>query len=138
MASHYKITLNLSESENFCFMPSVNTSTLGIINQTVNYPQMEPPARALGLAIQFPIVLFGIIANGLIAFVLLKNKSLRTETIASAILSLVGANLIFGVVGVSYSLSADTQLRCKTLGMMGFGLMLCSAFNLLGIGIWRF
>ena len=134
MASHYKAFLSFSESDEFCFMPTVNTSTLGIINQTVIHPQTEPPARALGLPFQFVIVLFGITANSLIAFVLLKNKILRTETIASAIFSLVGANLIFCIVGVVYSLSPDTQLRCKTLGMMGLDLCFArlSTFWVLG------
>ena len=104
MATHYKVFLNFSESNDFCFMPTVNSSILGTINQTVRYPQTEPPARALGLAFQLLIALFGITANGLIAVVLLKNKNLRTETIASAILSLVGANFMFCIVGLVYNL----------------------------------
>ena len=138
MATHYKIHLNDSETNDYCFMPSLNASTLGDINQTLLYPQTEPPARALGLTIQLLMVLFGIISNGLIAFVIVTKKNLQSEGIAPAILSLVGSNFVFCINGLAYSLSPDSQWRCKVFGMIGYGLMLCSAYNLFGTGVLRF
>lgn len=135
MASHYKVYSNSSDSYEFCFMPSLNISVLGIINQTLKYPQAEPFPKAGGIAFQFAIALFEITTNGLIGFELLKNKKLRGETITPSILSLVGANMLFLSVGLAYSFCSDTQLRCQILGMSGYGLMLCTAFNLFGIAI---
>ena len=42
MASHYKVLVDNSEANNFCFMPTINTSTFGAINQTLKYPQVAP------------------------------------------------------------------------------------------------
>ena len=135
MASHYKVYSNSSDSNEFCFMPSLNVSVLGIINQTLKYPQTETFPKAGGIAFQLVIALFGITTNGLIGFVLFKNKKLRGETITPSILSLVGANLLFLSIGLVFSFCADTQWRCKILGVFGYGLMLCTAFNLFGIAI---
>ena len=69
-------------------MPSLNISALGIINQTLKYHQTEPFPKAGRIAFQLVIALFGVTTNGLIEFVLLKNKKLRGETITPSIVSL--------------------------------------------------
>ena len=139
MASHFKVQLNSSELNEFCFMPSVNTSTLGNINQTLRYSQVVPYSSVIVFGIVFAsiVILFGTIANGLIAYVLIKSERLRNEAINSVILSLVGANFTFLIVLTPCTRSYATQLRCKTIGMSMTGLMLCSNLNLMGVGILR-
>ena len=139
MASHYKVQLNSSELNEFCFMPSVNTSTLGNINQTLRYSQVVPYSSVIIFGIIFAsiVILFGTTANGLIAYVLIKSEKLREEAINSVILSLVVANFTFLIMLTLYTRSFATEWRCKTIGMSLTGLMLCSNLNLMGIGIFR-
>ena len=142
MASHYKVYFNSSESDDFCFMPTANTSTLGTIDQTfqpLRYSHVVPYSSMtiFGIVLGAIMTLFGTIANGLIAFVLIKSEKLRNEAITYVILSLVGANLIYLIMATTYNRSEATQLKCKTIGMIKYGLMFCSNLNLLGIGTLR-
>ena len=66
MASHYKIYLNDSETNSFCFMPSINISTLGYINQTLKRPQPEHLVTGFALALNIIVCLSGLTINGLI------------------------------------------------------------------------
>ena len=134
MASHYKVYLNITTPMEYCFMPSINMSTLGIIDQTVKYDNKTNDV-SIGITILqylyfFIIAAIGIIINGLIALVLMKNKKMRNEVITCAILSQVISNLLFCIFNLF-------PAGCKVDQMITLGLMLCSAFNLLGIGILR-
>ena len=119
-------------------MPNINQSTLGYINQTLKYPQPASPISALEIGFDLIIILFGLTVNGLIGFVLMINKKLRSETIAPAIISLIGANFCFLLDSIGWLFSTDTRLGCKIFGTLGYALMLCSALNLFGIGILSF
>ena len=151
MASHYKVFVNSSDSNNFCFMPTINTSTFGYINQSLIYPQAVPLSdwsnlRLSLLAVQILLCLFGMIVNSLIGIVSIKDKALRSENITPAIISLVGANFLYCLTGLFfllfYALSSDLTFRrqivCELVAAFGYGLMLCSIFNILGIGICKF
>ena len=150
MASHYKVFINNSDSNNFCFMPTINTSTFGFINQTLIYPQAAPLSdwsnlRLSLLAVNILLCVFGLTVNGLIGIVSIKDKVLRSENITPAIISLVGANFAFclnGIIFVLFSFSSDytfrQQILCKLITTFGYGLVLCSLFNILGIGICKF
>ena len=149
MASHYKVFINNSDSNNFCFMPTLNTSTFGYINHTLKYPQLAPlsdwsngswPAVAVNILLCF----LGMTLNGLIGIVSIKDKVLRSENITPAIVSLVGTNFLFCLIGLfaAFSISSDVtfriQIECKLWGSLLYGLMLCSIFNILGVGICKF
>lgn len=138
MASHYKILVNDSGPIDFCFMPSRNTSTLRHINQTLRYPQSGSPFTTSEEVYGLIWLLFGLVVNGLIEFVLIKNKKLRSETISLAIMSLIGANFITMIGGIGWFLIPYPQICCKVFGLIGYALMLCSVFNLQSIGILRF
>ena len=148
MASHYKVFINSSETNNFCFMPTINYSTFGYINQTLKDPQVAPlsdwrDGRWLTLPINMLLCFFGMIVNGLIGIASIKNKVLRSENITPAIISLVGANSAYCLNGFLYlllfSFSSDwtfrEQIVCKLVAAFGYGLVLCSIFNIFGIGI---
>ena len=144
MASHYKVFINSSDTNIFCFMPTFNISTFGYINQTLKYPQVTFLADGSGV-INILLSFFGMVANGLIGIVSIKNKVLRSENITPAIISLVGANFAFclnGIIFVLFSFSSDytfrQQILCKLITTFGYGLVLCSLFNILGIGICKF
>ena len=149
MASHYKVLVNSSDSRNFCFMPTLNTSTFGYINHTLKYPQLTPLSDWSNgswpvLVVNILLCFFGVTVNGLIGIVSIKDKALRSENITPAIVSLVGANFLFGLdcLLFFFSFSSDVnyriQIECKVWGAIGYGLMLCSIFNILGIGICKF
>ena len=153
MASHYKEFINSSDSNNYCFMPFVNVSTIGYINQTLKYPQVAPLSdwiglngKWLGLAINILLCFFGMTVNGLIGVVSIKDKVLRSENITPAIISLVGANFLSCLTGLLYyllfSFSSDftfqVQIVCKLIAAFGYGLVICSIFNILGIGLCKF
>ena len=151
MASHYKVFINSSDSNNYCFMPAVNSSTFGYINQTLKYPQVEPLSdwsdlKLAALAFNIFLCLFGMTANGLIGIVSIKDKILRNENITPAIISLVGANFLYLLISLLflllYSFSSDFNFRiqivCKLVAAIGYGLVLCSIFNILGITICKF
>ena len=102
MASHYKVFINNSDSNNFCFMPTLNTSTFGYINHTLKYPQLTPLSDWSNgswpvLVVNILLCFFGVTVNGLIGIVSIKDKALRSENITPAIISLVVANLLFGL-----------------------------------------
>ena len=151
MASHYKVIIDISDSNNFCFMPTINTSTFGYINQSLKYPQVEPLTewsnlKLATLAINILLCCFGLTVNGLIGTVSIKDKVLRSQNITPAIISLVGANFLYCLTGLFFlfllTLPADftfgIQIECKLLAALGYGLMLCSLFNISGIGICKF
>ena len=138
MASHYKIYLNDSEPNDFCFMPSINISTLGYINQTLKRPQPEHLVTGFALAFNMIVCLSGLTINSLIVTVLMKNTMLKKETLTPAILSLISANIFYCIVAIVWLLSGDSDVfRCKFVSASAYILMLCSVFNLLGIGILR-
>ena len=137
MASHYKILVNDSGPIEFCFMPSINTSTLGYVNQTLTNPQPGSQFTSFEIGCNLIVILFGLTMNGLIEIVLMRNKTIRSETISPAIISLIGANFITFIGGIGWILSPDRQLGCKLFGVIGYALMLCSVFNLQGIGILK-
>ena len=151
MASHYKVFIDRPDSNNFCFMPTINTSTFGYINQTLKYPQVEPLSdwsnfRLSLLAVNILVCCFGLTVNGLIGIAAIKDKVLRSENITPAIISLVGANFVYClailILLLSGAFSSDLTFRrqivCKLAATFGYGLMLCSIFNILGIGICKF
>ena len=138
MASHYKVIVNDPGPIEFCFMPSLNTSTFGVINKTLKYPQEGSPFTASESVYGLIWLLFGLIINGLIQILLIKNKKLRSETTSPAIMSLISANSITMIGGIGWFLIPYPQIGCKVFGLMGYALMLCSVFNLQGIGILRF
>ena len=153
MASHYKEFINSSDSNSFCFMPTVNISTFGYINQTLKYPQVAPLSDWIGsdgkwfaLAINFLLCFFGMAVNGLIGVVSIKDKVLRSENITPAIISLVGANFLYCLTGLFYyllfSFSSDftfqVQIVCKLIAAFAYGLAICSIFNIFGIGLCKF
>ena len=84
--------------------------------------------------------------NGLIGVVSIKDKVLRSENITPAIISLVGANFLSCLTGLLYyllfSFSSDftfqVQIVCKLIAAFGYGLVICSIFNILGIGLCKF
>ena len=136
MASHYKVLVNDSGPIEFCFMPSRNTSTLGHINRTLTNPQPGSQFTSFEIGYNLIVILFGLTVNGLVEFALIRNKKIRSETISPAIISLIGANFITLIGGGGWIVSPDRQLGCK-FGVIGFTLMLCSVFNLQGIGILK-
>ena len=95
MTSHYKILVNDSEPNEFCFMPSINFSTFGYINQTLKQPQPEHRVMGFELAINLMLCLSGLTINTLIVTVLMTNTMLRNETLTPAILSLISANILY-------------------------------------------
>ena len=149
MASHYKVFINSSDSNNFCFMPATNTSTFGYINQTLKYPQVLQLSdydieSYLFHAFTYLLCLIGLISNGLIGIVSIKDKVLRNENITPAIISLVVANfaffldaLIFKIFSYSSDYTFRQQIACKLVTPFGYGLVLCSLFSILGIGICK-
>ena len=150
MASHYKVFIDRSDSNNFCFMPTLNTSTFGHINQTLQYPQLAPLSdwsngRWLALAVDVLLCFIGITVNGFIGIVSFKDKVLRSENITPAIISLVAANFAYSLNGLLLllfiSFSSDLifhqHIVCKLLAAFAYGLILCSLFNILGIGICK-
>ena len=129
MASHYKVLINSSDTNNFCFMPTFNTSTFGYINQTLKYPQVAPlsdwsDSKFATLAVNILLCYFGMTANGLIGIVSIKDKFLRSENITPAIISLVAANFFYLLSGLLFLLffyfSSDfafrIQIICKLVG----------------------
>ena len=138
MASHYKVLVNDSGPIEFCFMPSLNVSTFGYINQTLKYPQAGSPFTFSESVYGVIWLLFGLVVNGLIQLVLIKNKKLRSESTSPAIMSLISANSITLIGGIGWFLIPYPQIGCKVFGLMGYALMLCSVFNLQGIGILKF
>ena len=150
MASHYKVFIDRSEANNFCFMPTLNTSTFGHINQTLQYPQFAPLSdwsngRWLALAVDVLLCFIGITVNGFIGIVSFKDKVLRSENITPAIISLVAANFAYSLNGLllllfisfSFDLIFHQHIVCKLLAAFAYGLILCSLFNILGIGICK-
>ena len=139
MASHHKIFVNESGLNEFCFMPTLNTSTFGYItNQTLKYPQTVHPLTTSQIVTNLLIIFFGLTVNGLIGYVLIKDKKLRSESISPSIISLIGANFSYGTSGLGWILSAEKPFSCRLFGTFGYALMLCSVFNLQCIGILRF
>ena len=118
-------------------MPSINSSTLGFINQTLRNPQPGSQFTPFEIGYNLIVILFGLTINGLIEIVLMRNKTIRSETIGPAIISLIGANFITLIGGTGWILSPDRLLGCKLFGVIGYALMLCSVFNLQGIGILK-
>ena len=107
MASHYKEFINTSDSNNYCFMPFVNVSTIGYINQTLKYPQVAPLSdwtdlKLAALAFNILLCFFGMTANGLIGIISIKDKVLRSENITPAIISLVGANFLYILISLLF------------------------------------
>ena len=70
MASHYKILVNDSGPIEYCFMPSINISTLGYINQTLANPQPGSQFTSFEIGYNLIVILFGLAINGLIEIVL--------------------------------------------------------------------
>ena len=147
MASHYKVLINSSDSYNFCFMPTLNTSTFGHINQTLKYPQVAPlsdwsDGKWIALAVNILLCFVGMTLNVLIGIVSIKDKGLRSENITPAIISLVGANFAYYlnllISAFSSGFTFRLQIECKLEGAFIYGLMLCSIFSIFGIGICKF
>ena len=144
MASHYRVFINNSDSNDFCFMPTLNTTAFGYINHTLKYPQVAFLSEWSD-PINILLFFFGMTANGLIGVASIKDKVLRSDSITPAIISLVGANFAFCLSRLifffSYFSSDFTfliQMKCKIAAALGYGLMLCSIFNIFGMGICKF
>ena len=93
IASHYKVLVNVSEANNFCFMPTLNTSTVGAINQILKYPQGAPLSDWIDwkfscLAVNIHLCVCGMTIICLIGVVSIIDKVLRSESITPAIISL--------------------------------------------------
>ena len=115
MASHYKVFVNSSDSNNSCFMPTISTSTFGNINQTLRYPQFAPltdwnDLKLAALPVKILLSLFGMTVNGLIGIVSIKDDVLRSENITPAIISLVGVNFLYCLTGLFFLLFSRTKL----------------------------
>ena len=127
MASHYKVFIDSSDLNDYCFMPTLNTSTFGYINKTLKYPQVAPSSdwsdlRLSLLAVNILLCFFGMTINGLIGIVSIKDKVLRSENTTPAIISLVGANFAYclnGLLFLLFAFSSDFASRLQSMCKLG-------------------
>ena len=85
----------------------------------------------------------GIILNLLVILAILRNKEIRKEYLTPSIFSISCTDLIFSLSSIPslsiISLTGDVPLPsgCQFGSYVGYGLWLCSAFNLVGIAVLR-
>ena len=85
----------------------------------------------------------GIILNLLVILAILRNKEIRKEYLTPSILSISCTDLIFSMLSIPslsiISLTGDVPFPsgCQFGSYVGYGLWLCSAFNLVGIAVLR-
>lgn len=137
MSSHYKVSINSLDSNNFCIVPTFNSSSFWYINRTLKYSQVAPLSERSDfgfarLAVNIVQCFFGMTANDYVGMVSIKDKVVIGKNVTPAILSLAAANLLYLLTSLHFLLlfyfSIDftfrIQIMCKLGATFDYGLLL--------------